>query len=166
MLSSVLAWINCPLKVEVDLSPSLCLMYSPCSYHQNELLIKSLHPPQPEIWLIKTLHVRKRLWYLCLDEESSEWLRVMSLPCVINVTLIKMVYLLTNFDEFLGTKYVNNLWLIRLISYLPPSGTFVRDIEVELWFLMWNVDNHSVSALYVYMHSCGLQDGMVISIWV
>ena len=60
------------IKVEVDLSPSLCLMYSPWSYHQNELLINSLHPPQPEIWLIKALHLRKRLWYLCLDEESSE----------------------------------------------------------------------------------------------
>ena len=28
-------------------------MHSPCSYHQNELLIKSLHQPQPKIWLIK-----------------------------------------------------------------------------------------------------------------
>ena len=46
------------------------------------------------------------------------------------------------------------------------SGTLVRDIEVELWFLIWNVDNHSVSAFYAYMHSCGLQDGKVISIWV
>ena len=34
--------------------PFLCLMYSPCSYHQNELLTKSLYQPQPEIWLIKT----------------------------------------------------------------------------------------------------------------
>ena len=46
------------------------------------------------------------------------------------------------------------------------SGTLVRDIEVELWFLIWNVYNHSVPAFDAYMHSCGLQDGMVISIWV
>ena len=26
------------------------------------------------------------------------------------------------------------------------SGIFVRDIEVELWFFIWNVDNHSFSA--------------------
>ena len=54
-------------------------------------------------------------------------------------------------------------WLqqINLIFSYTCSGIFVRDIEVELWFLIWNVDNQSVSAFHAYMHSCGLQDGMV-----
>ena len=63
-----------------------------------------------------------------------------------------------------------NMWFFLSLQYnitlLEASGTFVRDIEVELWFSIWNVDNHSFSAFYVYMHSWSLQDGIVISIWV
>ena len=39
-------------------------MYAPCSGHQNELLIKSLHQSQPEIWLIKTEAFSKCLYKL------------------------------------------------------------------------------------------------------
>ena len=53
-----------------------------------------------------------------------------------------------------------NLWIAG------DSGIVVKDIEVELLFLIWKVYNHSVSAFYAYMHSGGLQDGKVISIWV
>ena len=50
-------------------------------------------------------------------------------------------------------------------TFVVTSGIFVKDIEVELWFIIWKVYNHSVSALYAYMHSGGLQDGKGISIW-
>ena len=56
--------------------------------------------------------------------------------------------------------------IVAYIIIPHSSGIFVRDIEVELYFLIWNVDNHSVSAFYAYMHSCGLQECKVISIWV
>ena len=39
-------------------------MYAQCSCHQNELLIKSLHQPQLEIWLIKTEAFSKCLYKL------------------------------------------------------------------------------------------------------
>ena len=62
------------------------------------------------------------------------------------LSLITMVYLSSSFDEFLGTKSVNNLWLIRLISYLPPAKIFegfypwvpqTKPIFVERFGLLW-----------------------------
>ena len=98
--------------------PFLCLMYSPCSYHQNELLIKSLHQPQPEIWLIKTEAFSKRSYkWPAAACDVTAIISAMAAMCKLKL------YKYYSLSFLINVCYTGiNTWLIIRVLGVCPGG--------------------------------------------
>ena len=97
----------------------MCLMCSPGSYHENELLIKSLHQPQPEIWLIKTEAFSKRSYkWPAAACDVTAIISAMAAMCKLKL------YKYYSLSFLINVCYTGiNTWLIiRVLGFCPKEG--------------------------------------------